>query len=129
MMSVITPRKLPPLAGQSGTATGAGMRNSVTRRTFVACALVALLVAGGCEENPERKAERKAYKACFVAMWSQVQYPSEADFGSYKVERRGTGYRFVGRVELLNVFGAMLPHRYVCDYKDGRAEVLSIRPG
>ncbi len=133
MMSVITPRKLSPLAGQSGTAMGAGMRNSVTRRTFLACAVLAPLVAGGCEESPvkkaARKAEKKAFKACFVAVWSQVQDPSEADFGSYKVEKRGTGYRFFGRVKLMNVFGAMIPHRYVCDYKGGRAEVVAVRPG
>ena len=36
--------------------------------------------------------------------------------------------RVVGRVDLLNALGAMIAHRYVCDYKGGRAEVLSIRP-
>ena len=129
MTSVIAPRKLPPLAGQLGTATAVGKRNSVTRRTFLACAVLVPLVAGGCEENPERRAEMKAFRACYDAVWSQAQYPTEADFGSYKVERRGTGYRFVGRAELMNAFGAMIPHRYVCDYKGGRAEVVAVRPG
>lgn len=129
MMSVITRRKPPPLAGQFGAAMGVGKRNSVTRRTFLACALLALLVAGGCEESPERKAEKKAFSACFYAVRSQAKYPSAADFGYYEVERRGTGYRVAGRVKLLNAFGAMIPHRYVCDYKGRRAEVVAVRPG
>ena len=129
MMSVITPRKLPPLARQLGTAMAFGKRNSVTRRTFLACAVLVPLAAGGCEESPERKAEKKALSACFRAVRSQAKYPSAADVGYHTVERYGSGYRVVGRVDLLNAFGAMIPHRYVCDYEGGRAEVVAVRPG
>ncbi len=73
MMSVVTPRELPPLAGQLGTATAVGKRNCVTRRTFLACAVLVPLVAGGCEENPERRAEMKAFRACYDAVWSYTR--------------------------------------------------------
>ena len=84
---------------------------------------------GGCEESPERKAENKAFKACYHAVRSQAKYPSAADFSYYEVERYRTGYRVVGRVELLNAFGAMIPHRYVCEYKGGRVDVVVVVPG
>ncbi len=101
----------------------------MTRRTFLACVLLAQLVVSGCDESPERKAERRAFSACYGAVSRQAKYPSAADFGYYEVERRGNSYRVVGRVELMNAFGAMIPHRYVCVYKGGRAEVVAVRPG
>ncbi len=101
----------------------------MTRRTFLACVLLASLVVAGCDESPERKAERSAFSACYGAVSRQAKYPSAADFGYYEVERRGNSYRVVGRVELMNAFGAMIPHRYVCVYKGGRAEVIALRPG
>ena len=101
----------------------------MTRRTFLACVLLAPLVMAGCDESPERKAERRAFSACYGAVSRQAKYPSAADFGYYEVGTYRGGHRVVGRVELLNAFGAMIPHRYVCVYRGGRAEVVALRPG
>ncbi len=39
------------------------------------------------------------------------------------------GYLVVGDVKLMNTFGAMIPHKFVCKHKDGRALLLSLGPG
>lgn len=105
------------------------MTPEITRRMLLAWTLATTLVAGGCEEDPEREAEREAVTACFRAVSTEAKFPSAADFGYYEVTKSGVGYRVVGRVELLNAFGAMIPHRYACRYKGRRAEVLVLRPG
>ncbi len=92
---------------------------------MVCLVVLAAAILGACE----RSEEYKAFSACFRAVSAQAKYPSAADFGYYEVERYGTGYRVVGRVELLNAFGAMIPHKYVCKHKDGRALLLSLGPG
>ncbi len=107
-------------------------------RAMVASAVVAALLLIGCGESEtdaekaRRKAEDNARLGCRAAVRSAARFPSEADFpwdlGSI-IPATGGGHLVAGDVKLMNTFGAMIPHRFVCRYRDGRAEVLSIRPG
>ena len=90
--------------------------------------LMALLVAG-CEKSAEEKAKDEAVIECWKAVSVQSRYPSEADFGSYQVDRIGGGYRVTGRVKLMTGLGTTLPHGYVCTYRWGSAEVTALIPG
>ena len=90
--------------------------------------LMALLVAG-CEKSAEEKAKDEAVIACWKAVSVQSRYPSEADFGFYQVDRIGGGYRVTGRVKLMTGLGTTLPHRYVCSFRWGSAEVTALIPG
>ncbi len=125
MNSGIVRRRPTALADHGGGAPAMAARLLLDRRVIAVLTLLAAAILGACE----RSEEYKAFSACFRAVSAQAKYPSAADFGYYEVERYGSGYRVVGRVELLNAFGAMIPHRYVCRYRDGRAEVVAVRPG
>ena len=107
-------------------------------RAIVTSAVIAAFMLIGCGESEtdaekaRRKAEDNALLDCREAVRSAAKFPSEADF-PWNLGRLtpadGGGYLVVGDVKLLNAFGAMIPHRYVCDYKGGRAEVVAVRPG
>ncbi len=65
-------------------------------------------------------------------MLSATKYQSEADFPwsmGRATTATGGGYLVVGDVKLMNTFGAMIPHKFVCKHKGGRAEVVAVRPG
>ena len=109
-------------------------------RAIVTSAVIAAFMLTGCGESEtdaeraerlRRKAEDNALLDCREAVRSAAKFPSEADF-PWNLGRLtpadGGGYLVVGDVKLMNAFGAMIPHRYVCDYKGGRAEVVAVRP-
>ena len=101
-----------------------------TARTSLATwACLATLLVAGCEKSAEEKAKDEAVIACWKAVSREARYPSEADFGSYQVDRIGGGYRVTGRVKLMIGLGTKLPHRYVCSFRWGSAEVTALIPG
>ena len=101
-----------------------------TARTSLATwVCLATLLVAGCEKSAEEKAKDEAVIECWKAVSVQSRYPSEADFGSYQVDRIGGGYRVTGRVKLMIGLGTKLPHRYVCTYQRGSATVYMLAPG
>ncbi len=95
----------------------------------MAWACLAALQVAGCEKSAEEKAKDKAVIECWKAVSQESRYPSEADFGFYQVEAQGGGYRVIGRVKLMTGLGTKLPHRYVCSFRWGSAEVTALIPG
>lgn len=89
----------------------------------------------------ERAAETErlalAKIVCRDAVRGQTKYPSKADFdpglasaatvGRLRSDQSVIGVR--GQVELMNGFGAMIPHRYGCDVKDGAVIRIVVEPG
>ncbi len=77
-------------------------------------------------------ADDNARLDCREAVRSAARFPSEAGFpwslGSI-TPATGGGYLVAGDVKLMNTLGAMIPHKFVCRYRDGRAEVLAVRQG
>ncbi len=107
-------------------------------RAIVATAMIIAVALVGCDdsetaaEKARREAEDAAWYYCRKAVRSASKFPSESDFpwGSGKVTpATGGGYLVAGDVKLMNAFGAMITHKYVCLYKDGRALLLSLGPG
>ena len=101
-----------------------------TARTSIAtwvCLMALLLVA--CEKSAEEKAKDEAVIECWKVVSREARYPSEADFGFYQVDRIGGGYRVTGRVKLMTGLGTELPHKYVCSFRWGSAEVTALIPG
>ena len=107
-------------------------------RAILATAMIVAITLVGCgdsetaAEKARREAEDAAWYYCRKAVRSASKFPSESDFpwGSGRVtQATGGGYLVAGDVKLMNAFGAMITHRYVCRYKDGRALLLSLGPG
>jgi hypothetical protein len=79
----------------------------------------------------------KAQLACEKAVSSNSKFPTKAIFDPGWLNIPETGrikgdpstIAIRGRVELMNSFGAMIPHRYACDVKDGRVIAISVEPG
>ncbi len=103
-------------------------------RAIVATAMIIVVALVGCDDSGSsvEKPEDTAKLDCRDAVLSATKYPSEADFpwslGRITPADDG-GYLVVGDVKLMNTFGAMIPHKYVCKHKDGRALLLSLGPG
>lgn len=93
----------------------------------VACATVVgtNVVAGEREDQAEM--------ACMNAVEAQVDYPSKAEFDYERMWAGGnsavSGMIVFGVVDLMNIFGAMIPHRYACavDVRN-RAIVMILEP-
>ena len=100
-----------------------------TRTSIVTWACLMALLLAACEKSAEEKAKDEAVIACWRAVSQEARYPSEADFGFYQVARIGGGYRVTGRVKLMTGLGTKLPHRYVCSFRWGSAEVTALIPG
>ncbi len=90
----------------------------------------------------EREYERSAKRAttilfCHRAVLSQVKFPTRAVFDSGQLQAASvtpvgasTEDRVVrGRVELLNGLGALIPHTYGCEIKNGEVSTVAINPG
>ncbi len=107
-------------------------------RAIVTSAVMAAFMLIGCGESEtdaekaRRKAKDNALLDCREAVRSAAKFPSEADF-PWSLGRitpaAGGGYLVVGDVKLMNTFGAMIPHKFVCKHQDGRARLLSLGPG
>ncbi len=102
---------------------------TTTRTSLATWACLAALLVAGCEKSAEQKAKDEAVIACWKVVSREARYPSEADFGFYQVDRIGGGYRVTGRVKLMTGLGTKLPHRYVCSFRWGSAEVTALIPG
>ena len=107
-------------------------------RAIVTSAVMAAFMLIGCGESEtdaekaRREAKDDAMLDCREVVRSAAKYPSEADF-PWSLGRLtpadGGGYLVEGDVKLMNTFGAMIPHKFVCKHKDGRALLLSLGPG
>ena len=73
---------------------------------------------------------------CWASIRDRVKYPSKAKFdpGLFNVAQVGrlNGQPGViavrGNVDLMNGFGALIPHQYGCDVKNGRVIRADVTP-
>lgn len=86
----------------------------------------------------KRETDRvEAILVCQRAVKEKAKFPSKTDFdpGFLKIPEAGqlrndpTAWSVRGSVEMMNSFGAMIPHRYACNVKGGRVTLVEVQPG
>ena len=113
-------------------------RTPLKMRWIVAGALIFVVASvklndfASNETKAQRKAEDNALLDCREAVRSAAKFPSDADFPwdlGRLTPAAGGGNLVAGDVKLMNSFGAMISHKFICKHKDGRARLLSLAPG
>lgn len=73
-----------------------------------------------------------AYRACTEALKSVAKFKSKVDcpwIPDFRYTEKPDGYRISGKCELMNGFGNMVPHTFLCEYKDGAVTDIKASPG
>ncbi len=89
------------------------------------------------EEAARAKLQFKAILACYKTVRSRAKYPTKVKFkpdflGMPTVVSIGDRPDLIGvrgGVDMMNAFGAMIPHRYACNVKGGTVLHVVVAPG
>lgn len=76
-----------------------------------------------------RKEPENARYQCKQAVKAQSKFPSKVDFVSGTTHDQSLPVTVDGVVNLMNGFGAMIPHRYYCRFDGERLAEVTITPG
>jgi len=83
-------------------------------------ALAATVYLKSQQRNRGEEWDRQRVAVCHDAVATLAKYRSKAKFTQTKIDPRGDRVEVSGIVDMMNAFGAMIPHRYRCvEYRDG----------
>ncbi len=83
---------------------------------------------GGARGSTSRRVA-SAYASCQQAVLADVKYPSKAEFSLFNWDPLfKPGQIGEGRVDLMNGFGAMIPHKWQCVVKSDGVAVAALFP-
>ena len=87
-----------------------------------------LVAAKGSKKESEPAASDVAV-ACQRLVERRAQYDAEFPFFGWDTVEIGGVLHVRLNAKLMNGFGAMLPHRALCQYQEGRTTLVALEPG
>jgi hypothetical protein len=77
-----------------------------------------VMTSAEAAKKASERGRSEALTTCQQAVRRDAKFPSKADFyvlDTAIVELPGMGWQVTGKVDLMNGFGAMIPHNYLCE--------------